>query len=81
MREKTGAIGRILENLGQAGIKSIHRYTYTNTGGQGNGRIIITPVDPKKCIVLVERVTNTDTAIRPYQYVLYTDYIYVSHLT
>ena len=81
MREKTGAIGKILENLGQTGIKSINRYTYTNTGGQGTKTIAINGVDPAKCIVLVERVLNTDTAIRPYTYVLNADHIYVSHAT
>ena len=80
MREKTGAIGKILENLGQTGIKSISRYTYTNTGGQPNCEIAIKAVEPTHCIVLVERVLNTDTAIRPYQYVLYADHIYVSHV-
>ncbi len=60
-------------------FKSWNRYTYTNTGGQGNNKITITPVNPKKCIVLVERVLNTDTAIQPYQYVLNADHIYVSH--
>ena len=79
MREKTGAIGEILKNLGQAGIKSVNRYTYTNTEYQPSCKIAIKTVEPTRCIVLVERLLNTDSAIRPYQYVLNADHIYVSH--
>ena len=60
-------------------FKSWNRYTYTNTGGQPSYKIAIKTVDPTRCIVLVERLLNTDSAIRPYQYVLNADHIYVSH--
>ena len=60
-------------------FKSWNRYTYTNTGGQPSYKIAIKTVNPTRCIVLVERLLNTDSAIRPYQYVLNADHIYVSH--
>ncbi len=79
MREKTGAIGAMLENLGQTGIKSIHRYTYTSTGGQPTYRIPINTVDPEKCFVLVERIVNTNSTLSSYSWSLNADHIYVSH--
>ena len=82
MRQKTGAIGEILENLGQTGVKSIQKIIYTNPGseeGTDAMKILIAPVNPAHCIVLVERAINRETSLMTYSYTLSADKISVSH--
>ena len=79
MREKIGAIGEILENLGRTGIKSANRYIYTSINSTFSGKIAIQPVDPAHCIVLVERLGTTDGTIKHYTYTLNESSIYITH--
>lgn len=79
MREKTGAIGEILENLGRTGIKSANRYIYTSIAGTFGSKIAIQPVNPAHCIVLVERLGTTDGTIKNYVYTLNKSSIDITH--
>ena len=75
-------MGKILENLGQTGVKSIQKIIYTNPGSEEGAdatKILIAPVNPAHCIVLVERAFNQDSSLMAYSYTLSADKISVSH--
>ena len=80
MREQKGAIGKLIENMVQSGIKSINRYTYYSAASSGNGTIAIKEVVPANCIVLVERTKNVGTSdIQYYSYTFEATQLKVSH--
>lgn len=60
-------------------FKSWNRYIYTSIKSTFSGKITIQPVDPARCIVLVERLGTTDGTIKHYTYTLNESSIYITH--
>ena len=62
-------------------IKSIQKVTYTIVNDTTSGSVSINTVNPKKCIVIFERLQNNFTYLTRINYTLNEDSLLIEHLS
>ena len=71
----------LLENSNGLSIKSIQRVFYGIAQSTTSGSVSIKTVDPEKCIVIFERLTNSSSGLIAVDYTLTTESIDITHGT